>query len=596
MIPMYAILSHTWNDSEITFRDMEGDNVEKRVEYKKIRKTCDMAAAHGFDYVWIDTCCIDKTSSAELSEAINSMYRWYQDCGVCYVYLADVPPKIIDHRTGVIGHDVSKSRWFTRGWTLQELIAPSTVIILDQNWQEIGTKASLQGEISYITSIPIEILLGGDLEGASLAQRMSWASKRNTTRVEDLAYCLMGIFGINMPLLYGEGERAFTRLQEEIMKVSDDYSLFAWRSSEKHGGLLATSPAAFINSGHIIPSNRSKTLSGAITVNNKGIYLKLRLAPNFQDRPAILPCTENGQEVAIYLRAMSETEEYFVRTRANGLKLLDPKDLSLSQYQERNICVRQERRMRKNQSSLQWAAANGQEAIVKLLLEKGANPEAEEDYNGQTPLLRAAANGHEEVVKLLLQKGANLESKDNNGRTSLFWAAANRQDIVVRLLLEKGANHEAKDNGGRTPLIGAAAEGHEGAVKLLLEKGTELETKDQIGQTSLLWAAGNGHEAVVKILLEKGAELEAKDDYFGRTPLSRAAANGHEAIVKLLLEKGANLEAKDDYNGHTPLLRAAASGHGEVVKLLLEKGASLKAKDELGQTLLLLAAGNGTRQ
>jgi hypothetical protein len=308
-IPLYAILSHTWGESEITFQDIEGDDAEEKVGYEKVRETCSRAAADGFDYVWIDTCCIDKTSSAALSEAINSMYRWYQESGVCYAYLADVPPNAVDHRTGAIGPEFSKSRWFTRGWTLQELIAPSTVIILDQKWQEIGTKLSLQRVISEITGIPTNILLGGDLEDASIAQRMSWASKRKTTRIEDLAYCLMGIFGINMPLLYGEGERAFTRLQEEIMKVSDDHSLFAWKSSEKYGGLLATSPAAFFNSGEIIPFNPSSTLSGAITVNNKGIHLKLHFRTIFQDVGlAILPCRENGKEVAIYLRAMLETE------------------------------------------------------------------------------------------------------------------------------------------------------------------------------------------------------------------------------------------------------------------------------------------------
>jgi hypothetical protein len=148
---------------------------------------------------------------------------------------------------------------------------------------------------------------------------MSWASKRETTTVEDLAYCLMGMFGINMPLLYGEGERAFTRLQEEIVKASDDYSLFAWKSSEKHSGLLATSPAAFFNSGEIVSFNPSSTLSGAITMNNKGIHLKLHFRTVFQDVGlAILPCGENGKEVAIYLRAMSETNEYFVRTLMIG--------------------------------------------------------------------------------------------------------------------------------------------------------------------------------------------------------------------------------------------------------------------------------------
>src|SRR5579862_1396337 len=301
-IPLYAILSHVWGKNEITFQDIEGADAEKKVGYEKLGKTCSMAADHGFDYVWIDTCCIDKTSSAELSEAINSMYRWYQESQVCYAYLADVP----SDQTRTLNPEFLNSRWFKRGWTLQELIAPSKVTFLDQRWQQIGTKSSLRRVISEITSIPINILRGGDLECASIAQRMSWASKRETTRVEDLAYCLIGIFGVNMPMLYGERERAFVRLQEEIMKVSDDHSLFVWKSLENHGGLLATSPAAFLDSHKVIPINSSSNLSGAISVNNKGIYLKLllrsRANASFQDDVlAILPCTEEGKEVAIYM-------------------------------------------------------------------------------------------------------------------------------------------------------------------------------------------------------------------------------------------------------------------------------------------------------
>ena len=172
-IPLYAILSHTWGKNEITFQDIRGSDVEEKKEYEKIRKTCSIAADHGFDYVWIDTCCIDKTSSAELSEAINSMYRWYQESGVCYAYLADVLSNAVNCQTRAISPEFSKSRWFTRGWTLQELIAPLTVIFLNQEWQEIGTKSSLQWMISEITGIPGNILLGDDLECASVAQRMS---------------------------------------------------------------------------------------------------------------------------------------------------------------------------------------------------------------------------------------------------------------------------------------------------------------------------------------------------------------------------------------------------------------------------------------
>jgi len=590
-IPLYAILSHTWGENEITFQDFSGSDVKGEKGYEKIRKTCSIAADHGFYYVWIDTCCIDKTSSAELSEAINSMYRWYQDSGVCYAYLADVPPNAVDHRTRAIGHEFSKSRWFTRGWTLQELIAPSTVIILDQKWQEIGTKSTLKQEISKITGIPTNILLEGDLENASVAQRMSWASKRETTRVEDLAYCLIGMFGINMPLLYGEGEGAFTRLQEEIMKVSDDHSLFAWKSSKKRSGLLATSPAAF-------PFNPSSTLSGVITVNNKGIHLKLYFRTVFQDVGlAILPCRENGKEVAIYLRAMSETKEYFVRTLCDRLELLDLKDFRQSEYHEKSICVQQERRIRKNQLSLPRAAEKGHEAAVKLLIEKGAELEAKDKDDNQTPLSHAAEKGHEAVVKLLLEKGAELEVKDSDyNRTPLLYAAEKGHEAVVKLLIKKGAELEAKDSRNRTPLSHAAEKGHKAVVKLLLEKGAELEAKDSDrNQTPLLYATEKGHEAVVKLLLEKGAELEAKDSDRNRTPLLYAAEKGHEAVVKLLLEKGADLEAKDSnyWTPRTPLSHAAEKGHEAVVKLLIKKGAELEAKDKDSQTPLSYAAANG---
>jgi hypothetical protein len=235
-VPNYAILSHTWEEEEVTLQDIKTNEAMEPTRLRKSLKGMLVAAADGFDYIWIDTCCIDKTSSAELSEALNSMYRWYQEAGECYAYLADVPHNSVNRVTGVTGPEFRKSRWFTRGWTLQELIAPSSVIFLDSDWQEMGTKSNLQRDISEITGIPGNFLLGDDLRHASIAQRMSWASKRETTRIEDLAYCLMGLFGIYMPMLYGEGERAFIRLQEEIMRVSDDHSLFAWRSQRGSRG------------------------------------------------------------------------------------------------------------------------------------------------------------------------------------------------------------------------------------------------------------------------------------------------------------------------------------------------------------------------
>lgn len=230
-IPDYAILSHTWEDGEVSFQEMEksasapastvSDGLNEITRpgtraafesksmpgYTKITQFCRLAAAEGWNYVWVDTCCIDKTSSAELSEAINSMYRWYEEAQVCYVYMTDV--------SSASPQRFQWSRWFTRGWTLQELLAPSTVVFYDKDWIEIGTRWSLRGEISRATGITYESMIRP--KDSSIATKMSWASNRRTTRVEDIAYCLMGLFDINMPLLYGEGQKAFMRLQYEIM-------------------------------------------------------------------------------------------------------------------------------------------------------------------------------------------------------------------------------------------------------------------------------------------------------------------------------------------------------------------------------------------
>ncbi|QGA20938.1 hypothetical protein EYB26_008648 [Talaromyces marneffei] len=248
---------------------------------------------------------------------------------------------------------------------------------------------------------------------------------------------------------------------------------------------------------------------------------------------------------------------------------------------------------------LSWAAGNGHDVVVKLLLEKGAELEIKDNISGRTPLSYAAERGHEAVVKLLLKHGAKLETKGNvSGQTPLSYAAERGHEAVVKLLLEKDAKLEleTKDNlFGQTPLSWAAWNGHEAVVKLLLKNGAKLETKDNIsGQTPLSWAAGNGHEAVVKLLLKNGANLETKDNDSGQTPLSYAAERGHEAVVKLLLKNGANLETKDNDSGQTPLSYAAERGHEAVVKLLLKNGAKLETKDNIsGQTPLSRAAGNG---
>ncbi|KAK3382558.1 heterokaryon incompatibility protein-domain-containing protein, partial [Lasiosphaeria ovina] len=230
-VPRYAILSHTWGDDEVSFNDwrtLGPEAVAEKDGFTKIDYCCKQAVDDGLSWAWIDTCCIDKTSSAELSEAINSMFRWYKNASACYAYLSDVGTIASTDRAR-IERQLAQSRWFTRGWTLQELLAPQNLVLLSKDWIPIGTKAGLRDVLSSITGIEDEFLCGGSLDEASVAKRMSWAATRQTSRVEDMAYCLMGIFDINMPLLYGEGMKAFRRLQEEIMRSNPrDHTLFAW--------------------------------------------------------------------------------------------------------------------------------------------------------------------------------------------------------------------------------------------------------------------------------------------------------------------------------------------------------------------------------
>ena len=251
-VPKYAILSHTWGEKEISFKDVQKIGLGSFRECEKIRQFCARAYSDGYLYAWVDTCCIDKRSSAELSEAINSMYRWYQESGACYVYLSDVLN--IDRHT-ISLDQLRKSRWFYRGWTLQELLAskdPISVKFYNREWTFLGDRNSLSSHISDITGIDQIFILGHrHIHSASVAVRMSWASNRRTTRLEDEAYCLLGIFNVNMPLLYGENEKAFLRLQQEIVNSSCDESLFAWHSTVDMSGMFAPRPSAFRGCGDI---------------------------------------------------------------------------------------------------------------------------------------------------------------------------------------------------------------------------------------------------------------------------------------------------------------------------------------------------------
>lgn len=235
IIPPYSILSHRWGDEEVDYQTFKTQHHGVALKgYAKIASACSQSLRQGIKYTWVDTCCIDKTSSAELTEAINSMYEWYQKAEVCFAFLQDIekPVVMLDHSEGFI----RTSQWLERGWTLQELLAPSRVKFYDRDWAFIGTRGSLAVELSTATGIARQYM-NDSLSSwsrrslilrASVGERMSWAARRVTTRTEDEAYCLLGLFGVNMPLIYGEGSHAFLRLQEEILRHSFDPTLLSW--------------------------------------------------------------------------------------------------------------------------------------------------------------------------------------------------------------------------------------------------------------------------------------------------------------------------------------------------------------------------------
>jgi hypothetical protein len=294
-VPPFAILSHTWGTGEVTFQHVTTfprEDLASCPGWIKITGFCTAVKAHMEDltgetvqYGWVDTCCIDKTSSAELSEAINSMFRWYRNAVACFAFLAD--DKGAD--------DFERSRWFTRGWTLQELLAPHRLFFFDSGWDFIGDKLEWAQRIASITAIGAEVITSGGWETCCVAEKMSWAARRTTTRAEDMAYCLLGLFDVNMPLLYGEGgEKAFIRLQEEILKESEDQSIFAWDATATSDGIvqigaLATSPAQFRSGGSIEAVSQ---LENQVVLTAKGVQAHLPIVrlPNDSDEVALLAC------------------------------------------------------------------------------------------------------------------------------------------------------------------------------------------------------------------------------------------------------------------------------------------------------------------
>ncbi|KAK7472410.1 hypothetical protein VKT23_000524 [Stygiomarasmius scandens] len=432
-IPRYAILSHTWEHKEIEFPDLSTlgkaphilSSSEKVPSLYKILGACRRARKDGFDYIWIDSCCINKDSSAELSEALNSMYQYYKLAAVCYVYLSDVCNAAEQNpRSGE--SDFRQCKWFTRGWALQELLAPSELVFFAKDWTKIGTKHSLHDAITAITGIPTIVLVEGDASSVSIAKKMSWAAQRKTTRPEDQAYCLMGIFSVNMPPIYGEGlESAFTRLQQEIIKYSNDRSIFAWTAASGHistwedRGLFANSPYEFRFSGHIGVSEWDfGTTDSSYYMTNSGLRIHLPLKHSEGDHlfRAFLSCRNerDGTHAAIYLRRTQKNE--YSRCRANELILEPtmpgPKTLECIDVKGRRPDVATDTQMETDQTLL-------------FLIRWYPHPDTTWLYNGYTFIHgNVGGGGSEKLLKLYVSR--------ENPLTVYF---TNKQDATFQVLV-----------------------------------------------------------------------------------------------------------------------------------------------------------------
>ena len=329
-----AIVSHRWGNNELSFqkyekqmknsnyRDHQFDNPgdtppSSKAESEGFLKTArarlkaqqqePTQPQNNLKYIWMDTCCINKEEEGELAEAIVLMFHWYSSAKVCYAYLPDVSavkkefqePGKDEGTKGAVKPRIGCfecSDWFTRGWTLQELLAPTKMYFFDRYWRFLGTKATLSAQIQRVTGIEAQYL-NGDVSRACVAVKMSWLARRQTTKIEDMAYCMFGLFGINTFIRYGEREGAFLRLGQELIKQKPyDESIFAWKSPKidtnidpetKSSGLLAPWPTCYLGSGNLtIESSKYRPRTG-YSVTNGGILFQV---------PNKLPENGNGRD------------------------------------------------------------------------------------------------------------------------------------------------------------------------------------------------------------------------------------------------------------------------------------------------------------
>ncbi|KAF4495462.1 beta transducin [Fusarium agapanthi] len=522
-VPDYAFLSHTWEQKEVLFHNMGRDSAKSKKGYAKLESCCRVAR----EKLRMGLSISGTIPAVSTRRAVQNSVKRSIRC------------------IGTIRRLAFVIRWFTRGWTLQELIAPSSMISFDKDWRMLGTKTSLVQVLSQRTSIPKSILCDSEeLETTSISHRMSWAADR-VTRKEDSAYYLMGIFGINMPLLYSEGYKAFYRLQEEIMRVPDDHSLFAWKDITSRGGLLAPTPAAFKYSDDIIPWNPFTPYNSPFTITNKGVHMEAPFIAqdtsvrglcvlHFVDRntlPSLPEAASAGDAGSVwYLLAQNpsgtmqnEARSTVCLAARGGHERLVSQLLADETQHISSSTMKAELRSPTLQSAAKKLSSESscpapestltQEMYMDLQHYGLVSGNVGGDGETQTALWHAVAVGGLDLVELLLQNKA-LQSV--GGEPVICAAVSHQYPAMTDLLLQYGADSNERDTKRRSPLHIACRKDNHEIVALLLRHGVNADTLDTGGKTQLAFPTLRGNVALVKVLLENGANPRAKCVRMGR--------------------------------------------------------------------------------
>lgn len=604
-IPKYAILSHTWGDDweELTLRDVQEGRVHKPgIGSVKFQGCCEQAKADHLKYAWMDTCCTDQTNQVELSEAINSMFRWYGRAEICYAYLADVPHGEPPQSQG---SKFRASRWFRRGWTLQELLAPKHLRFYDNKWKPLGTKGKMRKAIEEITGIPYQFVMGiADLQTASVAQRMSWAAHRETKKVEDIAYCLLGLFGVTMGMIYGEREMAFFRLQEEIMKRTRDDSILAWgldvngqATNNKldqgqqvtAGRILAANPSAFANSGHIV-SRRQRAMSPtSLQISGGSLRINLSLLPTSAGKTiGLLSCgPENDpqQAVGIPLAGMtSESADQYIRPSGGQATLVPTSSLDAASYKFIYIKNNLQDSSKSTSENHYWLYDEAEFTQLNLDLVDVAPQSCWREE--ESLIVSTLASDREATHRII----ARLRHNEGGSQDFLVLLEFQKQGTRAReaqcCVMICHRNTTSEELARQLQYLAQQASGRTSASNGLLHLRLILDTQGQ--PTSIIRPEDRRHPPDTTI--DATEELEKS---YAAMPIFEVTRSGLliQSRLDTYLKNDANiLEKQAPDSGQTPLAIAVVEGLPQSVDILLNSGAKADSLSRNGETPLLLAA------